>query len=484
VAVVHNDPAAVKLPFGTGEYLCTWKVPDRDKGSTEVPGMLTVEPGRVPRGLLYGKMPIAWIGNGSSRVASFPQRHEFRALTGRLSTGAHIALMNGELSYWLETQGRAVGAFAVLSQQEFDNDEHRRYGSIELQIEGLEALCGVAPISSTTIPGDKTSDQVWAATVDADARLEWRSGPRTMTFWYSGSFRSFDAYEFRMVFGPVLRLATEEPLTVAEWWLNWVRPLRQLVSLATRAPREIRYLLASNAEGPRSLRDQVFGWDITQEPVNSTRAAIEETRSSLNLKGDDVSLLDLLEKWRELEEAHHPLIETYGVMATAEDQHPRSRFLLLLQAIEGAHGFENLAEQKVAQEKYSLKRAEFLERAKGVLSEQDYRFAGKRLMKAPPQGLEQALIAVFKRLPISVLPELEKSQIVAQVRKEHGQPKMRVENALVKVRNALSHGSAIFPVNVLREAALILDRVVSSEGLRVLGAPVDAQARALAEPEH
>jgi len=478
-----KEPAAVKLPFSAGEYLCTWVVPGSGDSRLEIPGMLTVETGKYPWGVLYGKMPIEWTLSGESRMAAFPQRRSFDTLTGRLSTGAYVALMNGELAYWFETQGRATGAFAVLSQEEFSDDEHRKYTSIEVQIEGLEAVTGVAPIARTKSPTGKAADPTWAATVNDEANLKWEAGAHEMSFWYNGSFRSFDAYEFRMVFGPVLRLTSATPLTAVDWWLEWIRPLRQLISLMTTAPRDVRYVLASNGVEPRSHRDQLFGWDITQEPVNSTRAAVEDIPSSVNLRADGVSLLDLLMKWQELAAVRHPLIETYGTMATTKDQHPRSRFLLLLQALEGLHGFENKAKFERKVDGHSTARAETLERAKELLAPEDYKFIDAYLMKFPPQGLQDALIAIFKSLPVDIVPELEKCELVAQVRSENSDQGMRVETALQKARNSLSHGTSAFAPDALDEVAQILDRVVRAEGLRVLGAPVAAQERALKKPE-
>ena len=482
MADVNKEPVAVKLPFETGEYLCTWNVPDGQGGEREIPGMLTVEPGRYPHGVLYGNMPIEWQAQGQGqRAASFPQRHEFDVLTGRLSSGAYVALMNGELSYWFESQGRAIGALAVLSLDEFDPSAHRAYSAIELQIEGLEAVAGVSPILRTTLPAPAAEEHTYSVTVDRDASWDWNADGRRMTFRYDGSTRFADAYEFRMVFGPVLRIDSAQPLTIADWWMGWVRPLRQMMSVLTSGPREIRYFLASDGErSPRAHRDQVFGWDITHTPVNSTRAAIEEIRSAVNLKEDELSLLDLLIRWQELESAHHPLIETYGSIATADGQHPRSVFLLLLQALEGLYGYEHESQRADDLRKHKEKRDSFVERASECLAAADIRFLKKFLMKRPAQGLDQALIGLLSALPYDVRPELEATHLVAQIRGESREMRtIRVESVIVKARNALSHGASSFEPSTLDQMNRILDRVVRAETIRILGGPASAQVRAL-----
>ncbi|RXR26102.1 hypothetical protein EQW78_00065 [Oerskovia turbata] len=368
-----KETSAVKLPFEAGEYLITWQVPDRKGGRIGIPGLLTVDQGKYPTGVLYGDLPIEWVSEGMTGVASFPQRHRFDILTGRLSSGAYVALMNGELSYSFAGNGLAIGAFAVLSLDSFDSLAHRKYVSIELQIEGLESVAGVAPISHVKMPMTAGDEPVWTATVNKEAKFAWRAGRQSMTFGFDYTVRAVDGYEFRMAFGPVLRLTSEEPMTVVDWWLEWVRPLRQLISLLTAAPREVRYLLSVATEAaPRSHRDQVFGWDITHVPVNSTRAAVEEIRSAVSLAGDGVSLLDLLHAWQRQVAARHPLFETYGAMATASDQHPRSRFLLLLQALEGSYGFENRAKHEADKEKFGAKREGVIARAQELLEKTDF----------------------------------------------------------------------------------------------------------------
>ena len=475
-----KETAAVKLPFETGEYLITWQVPDRKGNHVGIPGLLTVEQGKYPTGILYGDLPIEWLSEGATGVASFPQRHSFDVLTGRLSSGAYLALMNGELSYSLPGNGRAVGAFAALSLDAFDTSEHRKYTSIELQIEGLESVAGFAPISHVKMPMKAGDEPVWEATVDKDAKFAWSAGDKSMTFSYDYTVRALDGYEFRMAFGPVLRLTSDEPLTVVDWWLEWVRPLRQLISLLTGAPREVRYLLAVVAESaPRSHRDQVFGWDITHLPVNSTRAAVEEIRSAVSLAGDNLSLLDLLHTWQRQVAARHPLFETYGAMATAADQHPRSRFLLLLQALEGSYGFEYRAKHEADKEKFGAKREGVIARAQGLLEKPDFAFINKNLRREAQQGLDSALADLLKRLPDEVSEELTKSELIRAVQEEDtGKGTLPLQTALTRARNTLSHGSGSFEPQHLAVVADILERMVRSEAIRLLGAPLDAQERA------
>jgi hypothetical protein len=477
-----KETSAIKLPFDSGEHLVTWTVPDRTGGTLEVPGLLTLEHGKYPTGILYGDMPLEWLSTGESRIASFPQSYPFDSLTGRLSSGAYVSLMNGQLDYWFESQGRATGAFAVLSLDEFEASEHRKYSSIELQLEGLESVAGVTPISQVQMPRKQGDEPRWSATVNQDIKLKWSSGDHSMAFRYDYTVRALDFYEFTMAFGPVLRLEATSPLTIAEWWLEWVRPLRQLVSLLTAAPRELRYILGAVSDEPRAHRDQVFGWDITHVPVNSTRAAVDKIRSAVDLSADGVSLLDLLTTWQSFVAERHPLFETYGAMTTAADQHPRARFLLLLQALEGSYGSEHRAVHDTDKAKYSAKRQSILDRVRLLLDRTDFKFIDKNLRREALQGLDSALAELLKRLPAGVIDELEGTELVTLVRSVHAGPgSLPVHSALTRARNTLSHGSGSFDPSVLSDAADVLERLVRSEAVRLLGAPVAAQERALSK---
>lgn len=57
------EPTAIKLPFETGEYLATWDVPNHLGGELEIPGLLTLEQGKYPTGILHGavRTAAAWL---------------------------------------------------------------------------------------------------------------------------------------------------------------------------------------------------------------------------------------------------------------------------------------------------------------------------------------------------------------------------------------------------------------------------------------
>ncbi|WP_400996390.1 hypothetical protein [Agromyces sp. GXQ0307] len=482
----RQETAAVKLPFEGGEHLCTWDLPDGEGGIRPAPGLLTVEPGHWPKATVYGEMPIEWRGG----MASFPQRHEFDCLRGTLSSGARVSLMNGELNYWVESQGLALGAFAVISLASLPAEVSQpSFRAVEIQIEGIESVVDTVPIGSVTMPNPNTTaeeqERIWSATLNrSGASLSWERDGIKMETFYTISIRAFDGYEFGMRSSPTIRLSSDNPMTVTDWWLGWVLPLRKMVSALTGAPRAIHYFLGLDAADARARRDQVFGWDLTQTPTDSSRAETQKVKSALKVVADNASLLDLLFTWRTLAERQHPLIEIMGDISTMRDQSPRSRYLMLVQALEGLRGDETRDQRARKQAEYTATRDAFLERVLPTLSEEDAKFLSTRLMKFPPGGLSGDLGAVLKSLPVDVRPELESLPLVATVRAMDGvDDKLPLVDVLVTIRNKLAHGEVQFPPDQVQTMVDVLERVVRSETVRVLDGPLASRTRAAEKPQ-
>lgn len=477
-----NDLMAVNLPHEPREYMCTWHLPKAVQDSDEdqlvdVPGTIDLTGRHHPTASFQGILPYASDSGG----ARFPQTKNFNCLTGTLPSGIHVALLNGQMSYWFHSNGGAKGAFALLSIRPFEHDNYRKYQSIELQIDGLETIVDEAPTTIEFTKRTDEHDESYKISIPTRTSLDWNNQEAQMRLGYAGRLRP-DRFNFRTSFAPYLRIDIEEPISLADWWLRWIIPLCDILEVINGKPLDIMYLLAfedKDATGPKRRADQVFRYDVLQDCIKIDENKFNHTHTVINLKQDNVNLLDLLIKRRELESSQHPLIETYRSNAVSDDQHPRSRFLLLIQSLEGLYGHEHKEDYQQRCERYTEKREAVLKQAETVISKEHFKFLRKNLLSKPTSGLVGTLSAIFQILPEDVQTQIDDSKVVSRTRDICKNKNMSSAEALTRVRNSLSHGSSAYDPNDLEEICSLLDKVVRAEIFRVLELPEVARQRML-----
>jgi hypothetical protein len=468
--------AALKLSFAPDDYLATWQLPSVKGGTFEAHGALTVEAGKPPKGTAHGDFDgqLEKMGGGA---VGFPQHVEAPVITGSLSNGANVILVNAQVSYWFPDRAIIHAAAAIITLADVTSTEPL-FNQFDIQVGGLDAIAGVAPIKSTTFP-KKGAAGTWAAELASDFKQEWDDAGVALGLTYYGSFRSFDPYAFSMGFSPVAFGKLEEPVSMSHLLDEWVYPLRRVVSVATGRPEEITYLAVYPVTADGSERKgQLFGSGITQEPYESSRDEIDKIKSPLGLKADNVSLLELLRTWRKLESVHHPLVETYGSMLHARDQHPRSRFLLLLQAIEGTHGYETKASFAKRQKKHTEDRDEVVALTTGALDAKQLKFLERNLGKRPPGGLEPAINWLAKKLPGNVKEQLQGAPLITATMAAPVSAK-NAADALRIIRNHLAHGTKGYDAYELHQVVEVLERMVRAHALELLGCPDEVVDRIL-----
>lgn len=484
MAVIGDSPA-LKTIYAADEYLCTWSLPGLDGEWLQLPGSIDARAGRPPRGQIYGDVPLVSSSVGAHEESwEFPQTIEHPALRAALANGGSLIVLDARITYWGPGSGIVDGSAALLGDgggffgrtsgaADASAQPAPKVTAARFQIGALDSLLGTVPISRVANPGlpDAPKDQ-WTAYTNPDARLEWAADDATLDVGFDGRMRAMDAYEFRMRFSPVATLRLITPRSLHEALDAYVEPLRRIVAIATARSRALTYLTVELEGEPG--RFQVFGNGITQEPFESSTRAVRDTPSALDAHDDQVSLLDLIARWRELEAEHHPLVETYGSMLHAPDQHARSRFLLLIQALEGLHGAETREEYERRSAEHQKKRQAIIERM-GSVSSPDRKFIKSFLMKRPPSSLNTTLEATAKMLPVDGLAAIARTPLVVGL--IESQRADSTADALRVVRNDLAHGVRGYPVWELRGVVDVLERIVRGHALRLLGCPDAAVAR-------
>ena len=506
---MSRDKPPLKLLVEPDEYLCTWLLPGTDGDPNGHAGAIDLQPDRPPVGSVHGHLPIRWTETATGGFgAGFPQEVQLPYLQARLVNGYDVALVDVSITYWFAGQGTVragsatVGApssprgFTRGPREEDETagpSEVPTYSRICAQVGALDALAGTPPFSRWTFPKGGEGRHLegdWTVSGNPESSEEWKDDDVTVRLEYIAGISAGNPYEFRFTVSPVMQIEARDALTIREWVDQWVLPLRRITSIATGAAQPLTYLAvylpdADDSGAQRHQRQQVYGSGITQEPYQSDQASVRKSSTAVFIGPDGLSLLDMLRRWQGLERDHHPLIETYGAMLSATDEHPRSRYLLLVQALEGLYGHETSAQYVERQERHTEKRQALLATLKndGTLDAGQRRFLKSNLARRPLRGLDEALRYLLKELPVDLTPGLSACNLLSDYMAEATGPEtQRVAYALSQVRNDLAHGNRGFDPYDLNEAVQVLERMVRAHALRLLGCP-DSVLKRVCDPD-
>lgn len=500
---VPERSPVLELPFPPDDYLCTWHVPGLDNTTVHLPGIIELRESRPPFGRLYGDLPLVSVTKNNGSVTSFPQEHDYSVVRATLANGGELVVLNAQVTWWPgsgSVRGAAVavrrrsGGFLMPASEhpEAKTDEDVTFTRLRFQVGALDAVLGVRPIGEKSRPPDQNGDRTWSWSV--------KTNPATPTTWtgtddelvgaYAAKVNTFDFYNVSIRFAPVLNVSAP-PQTLFELVSRYVEPVRAIASIATGKSQPITHLMLGRTEDPthRRLSEsdadrdgdaqeptpykvmptwQIYGTGLQQTPYESDGETVREQGSVLFCGEDGVDLLALIHAWWRLTEEHHPLIETYAGMLHAQDQHPRSRFLLLIQSLEGMYGHETKEDYETHKSEHRARRIDTLDRVHDRIERADYRFIKDNLSRDPQRNLESALTWSFKsHTPTSVVEErLAATSLVKVVAAEN---KCSTVSAVRIARNALAHGTRGFDAQDLDPVNEILDRVVRAHALRLLG---------------
>lgn len=476
-----TDGVPLNLLLEPGQYRVEWQLPAQTGATVTLQGDLELRADRPPRGDAFGDVPVRWETNGVGGVASFPQIYQATTVVGRLLNGFTVVLIDATIQIYMSERATIQARAALLGRHPLATNTIRVAG-IDAQVEGLDAISGIGPIGKVKIPSKRTEGQryldwSWEAVGRPDSTQTWTDDYAKVELQFYSSVTAPEAFFFRVTFSPVVCIRLSQPIPLDDAFTAWVEPLRRIVSLASGRKEKITYLavrlVADDGDHPLF---QVFGTSLQQAPFASRGNDVLKVEPSFMLSPQDMSLLDLLRRWQHLRDEHHPLLETYGSMMFAPEQHPRSRLLLLLQALEGMHGHENAADFEERVTKHKERRAAALAEAAETLSGGTLAFIRTHLSRRPPSSLQQVLSETLSAVPVNIEEELGRSDLVAEVMVDTRNP-TNVYDALRLVRNDLAHGARGYDAQAVHGVAQLLEGVVRAHMLRILGCSEDAQRR-------
>lgn len=475
-----SDGVPLSLVLEPGEYRVDWQIPTQTgEPPVTVTGELILRANYPPRATAHGKVPVEWNSHGTG-MTGFPQTYEAKLVFGRLVNGPQVVLVDPVIDLF-GPESAIINARCALVGSSAITPTDIEISGFALQVEGLDAVAGVAPIGGLQYPmstdGRTYLDWKWEVHGNPDSSVTWTDDGVELRLMYDASFSMMDAYYFRVAFSPVLRADFVETQELDTVITDWVEPVRRIVSLATSRKERTTYLAVRLRNGDDDLGlFQLYGIGIHQEPYAARGNDILKITKAFFFANEETSALSLIRQWQKLTHEHHPLLETYGSTMLAPDQHPRSEFLQLIQAIEGLHGHEDKDKWATRCEDHELKREALIQDAAGHLSEENMAFLVESFPKRPRSNLDGPLSVVLKAAPIDVMPELKKTQLVADLTAANSKS-LGPFSALRLARNDLAHGTRGYDSWTLREVSKILEGVVRANLARILGCPKDSQKR-------
>ncbi|MGK5441807.1 hypothetical protein ACSNN7_08290 [Micromonospora sp. URMC 105] len=478
-----TDGVPLRLRVDPDEYRCKWRIPRADGSLVEVDGDVELKANRPPRAGAYGDVPVAWDLADGQHSAGFPQVTEIPYLRGRMLNGQDVVLIDSTLWVWAPDRA-LIDARAALVGPCIEDQLDILFDVAKVQISGLDAIAGIGPLRpsmpSPRPEGEPYLAQSWRIDGEPRSAQEWADENAEVRLEFDGSFSLLDPYFHRMSFSPVVVIKLQQPISFDQFIERWLEPLRRLTSLAT-GRQERTTFLSMASPGPEALRErlvQVYGFGLHQAPFASRRNDLIKVKKVFTTAGDRLSLLHLLNRWQSLGDVHHPLLETYGSSIVGADQHPRARFLLLIQALEGMYGYETREDFVEREKRHVAQRGAVLAAVQHSLYKDAQKFLKNYLSKRPPESLDTALSRLFKALPIDVMPRLAETSLVKLLADDARRPQ-GVPGALRLIRNDLSHGTRGYDTQKVNEVAGILEQVARAHLLRILGCASDIQERAL-----
>src|SRR5581483_4033715 len=220
---------------------------------------------------------------------------------------------------------------------------------------------GVAPIAKLNWPKPKSATKTYSATLNRAANRVWRDSRNgiTVDFGYPHAY-GLNFYRFGLTFAPVFDLTSREPLTLDQWRDQWIAPLIDLASIATKRPQTLSWLNVHHGAGRARVSGTVFAWGVHQSPYaahydNEWRLN-SELRPLFRLAQLPVTPMRLVRNWRGLQASDDPFVELYRAALFQPDPPPRARYLHLIQALEARHAYANRIADTSAQSAFEARR--------------------------------------------------------------------------------------------------------------------------------
>jgi len=353
------------------------------------------------------------------------------------------------------------------------------YSRCRVQVTGLDPFFGQPPLRETVTPRNSPFiDGAFSVRGNPASTHVWNDDGIGIRCSYDMQADGLNFYHHELRFFPVVTLNSPEPLSVDGWLDEWVSPLVWLTTLATGQVQEATYVGlkstsgVTSSQGATEVTAQVFGPWISQAPYASTGRRVDELgrplESVISLAESSLSLPSLIRQSKAIEATSNPFPELYR-LALIPDLPERARFLYLLQAFEGLHGFENDAQDEADAETHRARRSAILNGLAGALEREDIQYVRETWPSRPPSNLARVLAKLNVALPAAAASAVESLRTTELARAYPSETS--VYEMLRLIRNDLAHGRRSYSDSVLVPWNRLLDRLARAHMLRLLRCP-------------
>jgi ApeA N-terminal domain 1 len=473
--VAKESPLKPRLE--AGEYECHAHLPDGKGSHSTLGGMLSLESDRPPVLSLHGDVPVFYETVEGGRSASFPQNSHHPVLSVDLVNGKDAILLDCAVEVWAPGRALILPAAALMGRlgRTATDGSEPLFKGLRMQVTGCDAVGSPPPLGSVEFPTkfEPDSPATWSVTERLPRATGASDNSATITAYWHVSFPLGNPYEHHLSFSPVWEVELMQPILLRQMLDDWVNPLRGIVALSTGRTEKITYLELTLEDDANRGQFQVFGANITQQPYAADETEVRKTKRAFVCYGadDNPRLLDLCRGWQRALQAHHPLIETLAAFMHVTRQHPRPRFLLLMQALEGLYGYEEAAHLKAqeAAHKEKLSQALAAIAACDNLDGDSRKFLKERLPSRPITNLETALKAAVDNMPADLSGKIKALELVQTVIADTDNQTSDWPAVLRVVRNDLSHGRRGWDSDLLAPAADVLETLARAHLMHTIG---------------
>lgn len=403
-----------------------------------------------------------------------------------LSNGGKAVFYDSELVFRDGAAFPEHGTSALVSWKPVDATTGSQ--RITFQISGLDPLIGQAPLQSPLIEESEDRPTKYVILHNPRATHSWTEGGMEAVCSYGSSIVRNNRHRLDLCFWPEFTFVSREALDIEEWVNRWVRPLLDLVSFLTRTPQSVTILKSEFrlAEDDSCAWAQLFQAGITQDPYfaeNTWDVERQDRTPTVRLGELQMSLLQLIAKWRNLESEFGVVLDLYRASVFRLDIAARAKFLFLVQALEALHTTENRLSEIEETERHRQLRTDLFEAfANGSTSTPELTsFLKRNIGSRPKRSLEERLKALTELLP-SQASEMSVNRDMGAL--AFGEPNLRLEKKVAILRNDLSHGNRAFDSKAVAAWADCLFALCHGHLLRLLGFGDDEIVQGLSRVYH